>query len=333
MLSRSKLYQVPFMLLIGAVSFISLSVPTTHACSIDGKGGFAPENNLKIPVNYVFSTAATMDETMFNDIIGRVENFYSPIVSSLGGKLSIERNWTDPTVNAYAKREGASEEDWIIAMFGGLARHPDMTNDGFMLVVCHEMGHQIGGAPKYGSAGARMWASNEGQADYWGALKCMRRVLVNDNNEAIMRSVAVPAPIADRCTKSYKSPAEQALCKRVAMAGVALGHTLATLARDNDPSVPVPAPETPNKSRVKKTYDGHPEAQCRLDTYFAGAACTVDPNKDTSDTDPVLNTCASENRAKVGTRPVCWYKPGSYKPSPAIFSADRREELKSQIYY
>jgi hypothetical protein len=34
-------------------------------------------------------------------------------------------------------------------MFGGLARHELVTDDGFMMVVCHETGHHLGGAPRY----------------------------------------------------------------------------------------------------------------------------------------------------------------------------------------
>jgi Zn-dependent protease with chaperone function len=54
-------------------------------------------------------------------------------------------------------------------MFGGLARDPLVTKDGFSAVICHEIGHHIAGAPRKGFS----WASNEGQADYFATTKCL----------------------------------------------------------------------------------------------------------------------------------------------------------------
>ena len=78
-------------------------------------------------------------------------------------------------MNAFAK-QGAST--WEVHMYGGLARHQAVTADGFALVVCHELGHHLGGAPqKVDWFGRLRWASNEGQADYWGTAKCFRKLL------------------------------------------------------------------------------------------------------------------------------------------------------------
>ena len=161
------------------------------ACSMDGKGGFLPENDLYIPSSVKSINGITKEE--FDKAIDEVEHIYAPIVSSLGGNLQIERNWDDGTVNAYASQSGKT---WKVAMFGGLARHATITKDAMALVVCHELGHHIGGAPKKGAAAgtgggwwggqtsgsAISWASNEGQADYFATLKCLRKTWINDNN-------------------------------------------------------------------------------------------------------------------------------------------------------
>jgi len=47
-------------------------------------------------------------------------------------------------VNAYASVDKQGQQ--FIHMFGGLARHPLMTEDAFLLVACHEFGHHYGGA-------------------------------------------------------------------------------------------------------------------------------------------------------------------------------------------
>ena len=130
------------------IAAVVLSQPT-WSCTEDGTEGFVPENNMKISVNA--KRFGGLTEAQFNNAIERVEVLYAPIVAQLGGKLVIDRAWDDATVNAYAQRSGSN---WMVNMFGGLARHEAITEDGMSLVVCHEIGHHIGGAPKNG---AKLW--------------------------------------------------------------------------------------------------------------------------------------------------------------------------------
>ena len=73
-----------------------------------------------------------MTQEKFEAIIKRVYDAYAPIVASKGATLDMINNWDDGTVNAYANRDG---NVWHVNMFGGLARHSLVTDDGFMLVV------------------------------------------------------------------------------------------------------------------------------------------------------------------------------------------------------
>jgi len=195
-------------------------------CSPDGKGGFLPENDYYIPTNA--KGVLGIEEAQFNRAIDKVEEIYAPIVSSMGAKLQIERRWSDGTVNAYASQTG---RNYKVAMFGGLARHNSITEDAMSLVVCHEIGHHIGGAPKKGGTvtggwwggsggGAASWATNEGQADYFATLKCLRKSFLNDNNQLIISKMNVPTFVTDKCRKANKGNQEDtALCVRMSMAG------------------------------------------------------------------------------------------------------------------
>ena len=58
----------------------------------------------------------------------------------------------------------------------------------------------------------------------------------------------------------------------------------------------------------EKTYEDHPETQCRLDTYFAGALCNKDYREDVSQTEEVKGTCHASLGDRVGVRPACWFK-------------------------
>jgi hypothetical protein len=273
-----------------------LSMSQSFACDIHGKSGFMPENNLWI--SKTDKDTNGMTEQRFNEIISKVEAVYKPIVAAKGANFVVVRNWDDGTVNAYADR---NDGNWNVNMFGGLARSPEVTDDGFALVVCHETGHHLGGAPRYNGTD---WASNEGQADYFGTLKCARKVFGSDDNVTIVSKMTIDAEAKNKCELVYKSANEVALCERIAMAGKSLALLLADLGGTKAVSF-----TTPNKTVVKKTNDAHPEAQCRLDTYFQGVLCDKSIDEDVSNTDTKIGTCIKSDGFKIGTRPFCWYKP------------------------
>lgn len=284
---------------------------TAFTCSEDGTGGFVPENDLYIPSSVKSINGITKQE--FDEAIDDVEEIYAPIIAGMGAKLEIIRNWDDGTVNAYAQQSGKT---WKVSMFGGLARHATITKDAMSLVVCHEVGHHIGGAPKKGGSaggggwwggnggGISSWASNEGQADYFATLKCLRKTWINDNNAAIVKELKAPKMVTDMCKKTYKNKVDTALCVRTSMAGKSVGDLFAALGK-----LPEPKFDTPDTKVVSRTNDNHPQAQCRLDTYYQGSLCDVSMNEDVSDTDEAQATCHGSLGHTVGTRPLCWFKP------------------------
>ena len=279
------------------IAALAISAPI-WSCSEDGSEGFLPENNFKIPVDALRTGGIT--EEQFNNVIDSVEAVYSPIVAQEGGKLIISRGWTDATVNAYAQRSGSN---WMVSMFGGLARHETITPEGFALVVCHEVGHHIGGAPKKVGYYSNSWASNEGQADYFATLKCLRRVWINDNNAEIISQMEVPAALSAACNKQWSNADDRALCIRGGMAGDSVAKLFAAL-RNQEPS----KFETPDTRVVSVTNDNHPATQCRLDTYFQGALCEVSFNDNVNQSEEVAGTCHGSLGHNIGLRPTCWFK-------------------------
>ncbi len=282
--------------LAGLMSGMSLITPTALACDMDGKSGILPPNNMRIST--LTRSLNGIDERMFNAIIDRVVKVYAPIVAQKGARLNVEKRWADETVNAFADRQGTT---WSVHMFGGLARHSAITPDGFMLVVCHELGHHLGGAPKYGNM---QWATNEGQADYFGTMKCMRRVLSESPEIARPRFTADPT-VQSACVSAHRDANDQQMCMRIGMAGKSLANLFAAFGG------PAPKFETADKTVVSKTYDGHPKAQCRLDTYFQGSLCAKPYLDDVDERDPKRGVCLAADGFKVGVRPLCWYKPSA----------------------
>jgi hypothetical protein len=260
-----------------------------------------PKNNLRIPVDA--SAKSTMTEAEFNRIIDRLEKVYRPILTAQKATLIISRQWISAAVNASASRFGGS--GWYINLYGGMARHPLMTSDGFLFVACHEMGHHLGGAPKIGGLRG-YWSSTEGEADYFGGMKCMRRILSGDDNIAFVKDLQVDPLLHEKCSAIYRTENEVALCDRIGMAGKSLGDLLSSLR----PGRPATNFHTPNTTVVKKTMKEHPDPQCRLDTYFSAVLCTKSFEEELGKKDPTIGACTKRDGFDLGMRPTCWYKPG-----------------------
>ena len=284
---------------LAALALVSLIAAAPSAPKY--RESFLPPNNLKHRIGA--KDSGGISEAQFNAVMDRMQEVYGPIVASHGATLQINRLWTDDTVNASAEEQGST---WILNMYGGLARDKTITQDGMALVACHEMGHHMGGAPKYG-AGAD-WAADEGEADYYANAKCLHRIFAGSAAASFTRMKVTDdaALIAAACTKSYKGSTDQALCVRAATAGLSVTALLGTLGGEAPAHI-----DTPDAGVVAATNDEHPASQCRLDTYYQGSLCTKDFNIDMSPTDPAVGACVLSQGYTAGMRPFCWYKPGA----------------------
>lgn len=255
-----------------------LFMVSTSAFSVS----FMPENNLHLEDNL---TDSTIDQESFKQIIYKAWAFYSPIVTSHGARLVIDGNWGSSTVNAYASRSGST---WHVQMLGGLARR--VTPDAFALVICHELGHHLGGFPWSG------WAANEGQSDYFGTQSCSRELWRDEVSEnAKFRETIAEVP-KRFCDSQWKGWEEQNLCYRSMEAGLSLATLLGRGVGYS----------TPDKNKVSRTNSRHPAAQCRLDTYIAGALCIKD-----FDVNRIPLNEAAMREQSCGNRPRCWFYPSN----------------------
>lgn len=281
------------------------------SCEIDGTGGFAPENNLNIDVNTKIKNNISKEE--FNSVIDEVTAIYKPIIEGNGKDFIVNRHWYSGTVNASAQQKG---DRWVINMYGGLARHELITRDGFAIVVCHEIGHHLAGAPKKTIGNGRnttiRWASNEGQSDYFASLKCFRKVYAKEDNISFISTLVIPKKVEGACRSIYQEGSKYALCIRSSMAAQSTTNLLSSLSRGRrgrDNNKPLTDFNKPDLSVVLKTTHSHPKAQCRLDTYFAAALCDIDMNIDLDNANPRIGACNRIDDQHQGARSLCWYKP------------------------
>ena len=281
--------------------------PMTYAACFEDDGFLPFAKNYLIPTSYVnLFNPNLVTEEAFNRISDEVHTIYAPIVKNRGGVLKIIKNWKSEVVNARAQRKGSTYQ---VTMYGGLARHPLNTADGFALVLCHEIGHHLGGKPL-----ANNWASNEGQSDYFATSKCLRKYFSTQDSAAVVSSMLVPEKVQTQCFKSFGISSDHAICIRNSLAGLTLSHVLDALARSGGtfswgksepPTTNYVKPDftTPDPAIVKITDSRHPKAQCRLDTYFAGAICQIPSVVDFSYKEEKTGACVNG----LSARPACWY--------------------------
>ena len=182
----------------------------------------------------------------------------------------IEINFeNDLLKNATATHHGAKRN---IIVHAGLGKAKYMSKDHFSLILCHEVGHHFGGAPMM-EGEHNYWASDEGQADYFGAKECMRKVLRPHNEKILVKPI-----ITKQCRDSYPQEEEEAqICIRTAKAAEEFGKRDFLLNHyDQEPSE-IDYKEIllmnaiPVERSFRFPFEQYPSSQCRTDIMFQAA--------------------------------------------------------------
>ena len=170
------------------------------------------------------------------------------------------------------------------------------------LIVCHELGHLVGGAPKMidPDTGRPGLFSAEGQADYFATAKCLK-TLWKDT----VRFNSVDPYYVDPMCSNQENPA---LCRRIANS---IGNFIRLLGRTSA-NEEIFFSQRGRRSRAY-TLLTHPSPTCRMETLLAGTFCT----KPASDlfllNDPLYSSCNKiDGYPSVMTRPACWFMEHNY---------------------
>lgn len=259
-----------------------------------------PDNSLERPVLKYKNLEPTMTEQDFNQVLKTLEKIYAPVILARGGyPLLMKGDWNSAIVNAYATRE---VDSWKVYVAGGIARSKGMTKDSLALIVCHELGHHLGGGPR--TFLFEGWPSAEGQADYWASSKCLKRYYAELLGENVGSNDNIPERLLADCTNTFADPKEMQLCLKTMNATINFSSFINELSTTRFPTNILA-----KDSRVVKgtNTNDYPRPQCRIDTLYHGALCTIEADAETSDSDAKLGHC--NDTTKLGTRPICWYRP------------------------
>lgn len=199
----------------------------------------------------------------FHRIIDALQAEFRADFARLKVEPSFSKLWDDDqeqTEVIYA--EGPSGVEPIVRFCGGLARHRRMTEDAFALVTCHEMGHPFGGEPFLRTEHG-LGYSTCGQADYFAASVCMKRLYGGADNAAALSGKRIHPQAAELCRQAD----DPTLCIRIVMAALSATAFLAEKRQVQLPDLSTPSAAVAQENDRK----GSPSPQCRLDTYVAGA--------------------------------------------------------------
>lgn len=275
---------------------LAINSSTGIACGNHDGSGFLPKNNIRIPVG--IKTSSELQELDTVKMLKKLENEFKPFALSYGANLVIKFDWQNAEVNAFANRPEPST--YQITMTGGFARFPGMTYDAYAMVFCHELGHHFAGAPLKENS----WASAEGQSDYWGSMKCLRKFFDTEDNHKSLQGKVIHPTVRKNCDAVYFNNHDRKICYRISIAA----QRLTTLMNQMQKTIGPTNFSTPNQKVVETTVLTHPDNQCRLDTYFQGILCDKDFTERTSENDYRQGTCTLEDNYKLGMRPSCWFK-------------------------
>lgn len=250
-------------------------------------------------------SAEPMAPPFVHKVINEAIALYQPVAESFGAELKIELRLNSPSIVASAHRTDA---EFRVVVDGGLINSSRLSEDGFRFVLCHELGHLFGGAPRRGlppewngpvADDGLSFYSAEGQSDYYASAVCFRRLVqrqTTQEHQEMLKESNPPQVLINQCDRIWGESTNTSLtCQRAALGGL----NMLLLVKDFDISFDKKSPE-----RVSETIrDFYPSRQCRLDTALAGALCKSDLPLVLDFNDPLRETC--ENRE--GKRPGCWF--------------------------
>ena len=267
---------------LGALTFATLLAPIWNPIESSDASSVAPEGApledfhtsncfdaprfavmTDIPMDPVNVPRPAIDDETRDRIFSVLEDEYREDMEKEGLQLEIveadSRNF-----GGFASREGRRAR---VEILKGTRMHRRITPEAYTLIVCHEIGHHMGGPPH---AADRPWGSVEGQADYHATLKCWRRVA----NELDFIGLADPftdddAAIMDLCEGAMPENLDDRLvCQSGLRASLKLNRLMAELRGIPAASIEVGS-ESPEM--VEKTLETEPSPVCRWETFRRGA--------------------------------------------------------------
>lgn len=150
--------------------------------------------------------------------------------------LVLNAEWESPFFGA-----GVSlyENNFRLMILGGTTRIKGLTPDAYAAIVCHELGHVIGGSP-FQTIQFAEWSSAEGQSDFFAANICLPRYFRSLNE------------------------VEDKIPARIEEAGYKMIQSFSLVIKEGDEFIRFKADTTKTSATLINTY---PSLQCRYENF------------------------------------------------------------------
>lgn len=141
----------------------ALNVSNASACPTDREDYFC------ITPEMAPNSAVSLVD--FYTIPAQIISLFTLEIKKTGFPVLLDAQWDSPYFGA-----GVSfyNDQYRLMILGGTTRIKGMSLDAYAAIVCHEIGHIIGGTPHQTISGAE-WSSSEGQSDFFAANVCLPR--------------------------------------------------------------------------------------------------------------------------------------------------------------
>ena len=226
-------------------------------------------------------------------ILERMEFMYAvEAQKSFQKKLSF-KIVDDQSVAASAEH---NSDHLLVKINTGLLNSKRLTPDLFRMILCHELGHLFGGAPRRNipmewegpvAPDGKSFMSSEGQSDYYAAIACFKKVATAQDTDA--------TPLTRASKKLKEKCAGKEMCQRIALASLDFLNLVTDF--------PISLDKTDTDVATELVRDSYPSRQCRLDTMVNAAVCSDSLPLTFDFNDQSLHGCKDAK----GSRPRCWY--------------------------
>lgn len=204
------------------------------------------------------ANVSSITEEQYRNLVNEFQiKYIMPVFRLTGKPLLIPNEWENPYFAGFAIDRGTHMQ---VSLWGGTARAPGASLVALAGILCHEVGHILGGTPQQTIPGAE-WSSTEGQSDFYAGRDCLPQYL-------------------DKHPELIETPDQEALevcggnllCARTATAGLEL---VRFFQRFDSESVAQLSVRTPAPAVDTMLLNVYPSPQCRLDSYVQGALCQL----------------------------------------------------------
>ena len=235
------------------------------------------------------------------EITNALTSIYGKQIDSNGGLLKFTLKEVDQAANAYAAKR--SDNNWEITVISSLLSLNEQTKASLGIVLCHEIGHFLGGQPYVVGvqltpavrSNAPKKMSCEGQADYFATSECLRK-LTTVIPDLFSKNTGIINPYLNaECEKSYTDSMEIKVCQETLVAS----YQASIIYQKIMEQLKVPASffskiDNEKSDRTLNLVGEYPTLDCRYETFINGALCSGKNS----------NVCSDMK----WSRPACWFQ-------------------------